>query len=84
MTEHGHRKPECIALAERLSEYLDGTPPEDLRREVEEHFRGCAKCEQFLSSLGRVKELGHLLREPLLGQDDLARIASRAKDQLGD
>lgn len=82
MREHGHRSPECVALAERLSEYLDGELPQELRREVEKHFRDCAECESFLDSLARIKNLARSLREPLLAKDDLERIAERAKDRL--
>jgi anti-sigma factor RsiW len=82
MSEGHERRPECLALAERLSEYIDGELPEDLRREVEEHFKDCARCDGFLESLARVRDLGGRLREPLLTPEALQRIAARAKERL--
>ena len=61
MTAHSHDKENCIGLAERISEYLDGELPEDLRREVATHVEDCADCVRFIESLRRVKMLGSLL-----------------------
>jgi anti-sigma factor RsiW len=78
--EHPHQ--DCLDLADRLSEYLDGELPEDLKREVENHFRACVTCEAFLRSLARVRSLGGLLAGGPLSREDLRELASRARRRL--
>jgi hypothetical protein len=39
---------------DRLSDYLDGELPEDERRAVDQHLRGCASCAAVLNDLKRV------------------------------
>src|SRR5262245_47432460 len=39
---------------DKLSEYLDGELPDDERRAVEAHLRGCAECSAVLADLKRV------------------------------
>jgi len=39
---------------DRLSDYLDGELPEDERKAVDEHLRGCASCAAVLNDLKRV------------------------------
>src|SRR5438046_4317561 len=38
----------------KLSEYLDGELPDDERRAVDAHLRGCAECSAVLADLKRV------------------------------
>ena len=75
-------KADCIALAERLSEYLDGELSDELQRQVEGHFTDCQRCETFLKSLRGVKELSPLLREGELSEADLKRLAKQVKRKL--
>ena len=39
---------------DRLSDYLDGELPEDERKAVDEHLRGCASCAAVLNDLKRI------------------------------
>ncbi|MEZ4648559.1 MAG: zf-HC2 domain-containing protein [Candidatus Eisenbacteria bacterium] len=61
--EHQHDA-SCRALAARLSEYLDGELPEDLVEDVDTHFQACQRCEEFVESLERVRQLGAVLPTP--------------------
>jgi anti-sigma factor RsiW len=72
-----------MELAERLSEYLDGELPPDLRDRVEEHFDGCVQCEKFLLSLRRVKGLGDLLPCEQLSAEKLRSLAESVRRRLG-
>lgn len=78
-----HDRSQCRKLADRLSEYLDGELPEDLRREVESHFRDCVTCEKFLVSLGRTRELAHLLPRLELPPDVIRKLTESAREELG-
>lgn len=52
-TTHRHGGPECRAIFERLSEYIDGELPSDLCDTIEGHLGDCPPCEAFLESLRR-------------------------------
>ncbi len=39
----------CKEVVDVLLEYLDGEMTPELRSKLEEHFHGCAPCEEFLS-----------------------------------
>ena len=72
----------CIEIAERLSEYLDGELPDDLRTLVEAHNERCAACETFVESLRRTKQLAHLLPAHTLPPQELERLAEEARKRL--
>lgn len=50
----------------RLSEYVDGDLPPDLRGELETHLGGCADCRAVVADLERIRERAAALgdREP--------------------
>ncbi len=72
----------CLEIAERLSEYLDGELPADLRALVEAHNERCAACETFVESLRRTKQLGYLLPPHPLSPRELERLADEARKSL--
>lgn len=80
--EHGTER--CIELAGKLSEYLDEELPAELRREVEDHFEGCSKCEHFLTSLRRVKGAASLLPPEELPPDRLREISEAVRRHLAE
>ena len=80
-THDDHRG--CLALAERLSEYIDDELPDDLRRQIASHLDDCADCERFVESLRRVRGLGQLLRKPSLAPERLAELSELARRALG-
>lgn len=79
---HSHDKKQCVNLAERLSEYLDGELPEDLRHQVQEHFDDCTDCERFLESLSRVRGLGTLLPAQDISPERLRELAAEVRGKI--
>jgi len=47
----------CKNIQELFSEYLEGTLPASLHREVRNHLRSCPECRQTLQSLQRIFRL---------------------------
>jgi len=48
----------CQAVAEFISEYLDGELPADTRREFERHVDLCPACQEYIVAFTRAAELG--------------------------
>lgn len=42
--------PECPRIVDLLSDYLDGRLPADVKRDLEEHLRGCTDCTAFVGT----------------------------------
>jgi negative regulator of sigma E activity len=82
MSTHQHGSPRCVEIAERLSELIDDELPEELRDEILQHNHECTKCQKFVDSLRRVKELAHLLPPVELQSDRLKEIAEAARHRL--
>jgi len=51
----------CRELFERLSEYVDGELPEELRRQICDHMRNCDPCVAFANTLKTTAGLCHRL-----------------------
>ncbi len=54
---HRHGGPECRAMFERLSEYLDEELDPGLCASLEDHMEDCAPCRAFLDSLRATVDL---------------------------
>jgi anti-sigma factor RsiW len=78
-----HAREQCLQLADRLSEYLDGELPDALRDAVVDHFRDCANCVTFIESLRRTRNLGQFLPEVALSEAVLKRLSQIASRRLG-
>jgi anti-sigma factor RsiW len=66
MTGHVHHPENCIAVFEKLSEYLDRELDRAGLREMENHLRDCAPCQVCLETLRRTVTLcGTLEAEPV-------------------
>ena len=42
--------PTCRDGTERLMDYADGALDDELRRAIDEHVAGCARCQAFVKS----------------------------------
>ena len=51
--DHVHGGPECLALFEKLSEYLDGEVDPAVCAGIDRHLADCERCQVFLESLRR-------------------------------
>jgi anti-sigma factor RsiW len=67
----------CKELVELVTEYLDGTLPEDLRLRMEQHLSGCSGCTNYLEQMRQTIRLTGQLKEESLTppqRDDLLRM----------
>lgn len=69
---------DCTEFVARFSEYLDGTGPEQLLREAEEHEASCPSCQRYR----RVTEEGAALLRQLPGVDVREDFRSRLQHRL--
>jgi anti-sigma factor RsiW len=66
MTGHIHHHRNCIAVFEKLSEYLDRELDRAGLIEMENHLRDCTPCQVCLETLRRTVSLcGNLKRDPV-------------------
>ena len=54
---------ECKAVANLLIDYLERQLAPEEQREIEDHFRACAECEEFLRAYNSTVALIQNLRE---------------------
>jgi len=67
----------CKELVELVTEYLEGTLPDDLRVRMENHLSGCDGCTNYLEQMRKTIRLTGQLREESLTphqRDDLLRL----------
>jgi len=67
----------CKELVELVTEYLEGTLPEDVRMRMENHISGCDGCTNYLDQMRQTIRLTGRLREESLTpqqRDDLLRL----------
>ena len=67
----------CKELVELVTEYFEGTLPEDVRARMENHLSGCDGCANFLEQMRRTIWLtGQLHEENLTSpqRDNLLRM----------
>ncbi len=60
---HDHDHAGCLALFERLSEYIDGELDPGLRGEIETHMEACIRCKVCLEMLKRTVLLCNKLED---------------------
>jgi anti-sigma factor RsiW len=56
----------CKELVELVTEYLEGTLPEDVRLKMERHLSGCDGCTHYLEQMRQTIRLTGELREESL------------------
>ena len=64
----------CKELVELVTEYFEGTLPEDVRTRMEVHLSGCDGCTHFMEQMRQTIKLTGQLREESL--------TSRQRDNL--
>lgn len=82
--EHDHADGTCLDLAERISEFIDGELPSELRVQVEAHLAACATCVRFVESLRRTRDMARLFPPPGLPAERLRELAREARRRLGE
>jgi anti-sigma factor RsiW len=67
----------CKELVELVTEYLEGTLPDEIRLRMERHLSGCEGCTNYMQQMRQTIRLtGHLREEDLTAQqrDDLIHL----------
>ena len=67
----------CKELVELVTEYLEGTLPDDVRIRMENHLLGCDGCTNYLDQMRQTIRLTGRLREENLTpqqRDDLLKL----------
>lgn len=57
MTQHRHDHHSCMALFEKMSEYIDRELDAAERAQVEAHIRACCHCQACYETLQRTVDL---------------------------
>ncbi len=67
----------CTEFVDCFSGYYDGTAPEALILDAEEHLEGCATCRRYRHVMDRGAELLRALPEPEVVEDFAPRLQHR-------
>lgn len=67
----------CKELVELVTDYLEGTLPDDVRTQLENHLSGCDGCTNYVEQMRQTIRLTGKVREENLTsdqRDDLLRL----------
>lgn len=67
----------CKELVELVTEYIEGTLPDDVRMRVEDHLTSCDGCTNYVEQMRQTIQLTGQLREEQLSseqKDDLLKL----------
>ncbi len=67
----------CKELVELVSDYLEGSLSEEVRRQLEQHLSGCDGCTNYLEQMRQTIRLTGQVREENLSseqREDLLRL----------
>jgi predicted anti-sigma-YlaC factor YlaD len=56
----------CKELVELVTEYLEGTLPDDMRMRMENHLTGCDGCTNYIEQMRQTIQLTGRIREEQL------------------
>jgi predicted anti-sigma-YlaC factor YlaD len=70
----------CKELVELVTEYLEGTLPEDLRLSMEQHLSGCSGCTNYLEQMRQTIRLTGQLQEENLSEQQKDDLLSLFRD----
>jgi predicted anti-sigma-YlaC factor YlaD len=70
----------CKELVELVTEYLEGTLPEDLRLGMEQHLSGCSGCTNYLEQMRQTIRLTGQLKEENLSEQQKDDLLSLFRD----
>ena len=71
----------CKDSIDKLLEYLDGDVAPEVKQHLDEHFQGCAPCEEFLK---QYRETAPICRKALLKSKMPREFADRMSALLRD
>lgn len=82
MTSTHTPHPDCLALFEKLSEFIDKELDEPTYREIDRHAQTCEKCRTCLETLRRTAELCGSLNEFSVPETFSARLLAYLKSRM--
>jgi anti-sigma factor RsiW len=82
MSHDHHPHPDCLALFEKLSEYIDKELDEATRIEIESHAAMCIQCKSCVETLKRTADLCGSLAEISVPQNFSKRLLSYLSSQI--
>jgi anti-sigma factor (TIGR02949 family) len=72
-----HEEMVCRELVEVVTEYLDGTLPQDDRRRFEEHLAECPYCVEYVEQIRQtIETLGRLTEESIAPETQQGLVAA--------
>jgi anti-sigma factor RsiW len=70
----------CKEVVELVTDYLEGTLPEDIRLQMERHLAGCDGCTNYLEQMRQTVRLTGELREENLTEQQRAELLRLFRD----
>jgi anti-sigma factor RsiW len=70
----------CKEVVELVTDYLEGTLPEDVRLQMERHLAGCDGCTHYLEQMRQTIRLTGELREESLSPQQRAELLQLFRD----
>ena len=72
----------CRELIAILDDYLDGTLPDELRADLEDHLASCVPCRAYLATYLKTRELGTTAARVEMPDEMRARLRRFLRDKL--
>lgn len=72
---------DCPRLVALLSDYIAGSLPADVRRDLEQHLNGCSECTAFVGTFRSTVDLLQSLNEDDLPEELRVRLKAFLDDR---
>lgn len=72
----------CRELIAILDDYLDGTLPDQLRADLEDHLANCVPCRAYLVTYCKTREIGTTAARVEMPDEMRARLRRFLRDKL--
>lgn len=72
----------CHELIAILDDYLDGTLPDGVRADLEDHLASCVPCRAYLATYRKTREIGTTAARVEMPDEMRARLRRFLRDKL--
>ncbi len=73
----------CKEVVELISDYIEGTLPDDTRRRLEEHLAGCGGCTHYVEQMRETIRLTGKAQEQTLTSEERSELLRLFRDWEG-
>ncbi len=73
----------CKEVVELISDYIEGSLPEDKRRRLEEHLAGCDGCTHYVEQMRETIRLTGKAQEQTLTSEEQSELLRLFRDWRG-